>query len=348
MAKYTGYFTYKGYSTILFVAFLIILSALSLILGSMKGCGCKENRKEGFDTVPLRTDPVTKKIVSGYYQVDSQNMAVIPYGYAIDPNDPTKIVPKTATEIGKLSPDAEGLSVPPEGQTLPEGYYKLNDASLAILPPNMLPAVKSIDFTDDTPPRLLVYYTNGYVSSAQYYASTYTPLRQPSSLPAGVYYTSMSKTQMAFLPYGKIADSSNGYGMIDDPKLKTTASKFDYQQKQYRDISNNYDVQFHDDLQDLRAQHDASDLSFGQVRVKDQKGNIVILPSVPAQDKVTYYQPGEFPFGSSKYVPNYEDSIYLSTITRQSVVSPYATGTKPVEACKAYKDLKAQMERYCS
>lgn len=343
---------FDSYGLILFVGFLVLLSALSLILGSMKGCGCKSGSKEGFDTIPLKLDPTTNKITAGYYQLDSQNMAVIPYGYAIDPTDQTKIIPKTNTAKGNLMPDltiSKGvvINVPVDGSPLPDGYYKLTDSSLAILPPNMRPAVNSIDFTNDVPPRLLINYGIGYISETKYYAATYTPLHQPSSLPPGVYYTNGEKTQMSFLPYGKIADLRNGYGMMPDPNLKSSSAKFDTTTKQYRDISDNYNVQFHETAEDLQKKNE-SDLDYGQVRVKDQNGNLVILPYVPTQDKVTYYQPGEFAFGSANYVPNYEDSVYLSTLSKQSVVSPYANGTKPVEACKAYKDLKSQMERYCS
>jgi hypothetical protein len=330
---------------ILVVGFLVLLSALSLFLGSMKG-GCN---KEGFETIPLQKDPTTQKIVAGYYQVDSTSMAAVPNGYKVDPNNPMKIIP--VTDVAKLSIQADlKVPVPENGLPMPDGYYKLTDSSLAILPPNMMPLVNSVDFTQDTPSRLKINYGLGYVSSNQYYAQIYTPISfTPTSIPAssGVYFTNTNKTQVSFLPYGKLPNTEIGYGLIDNPSLKSNNTVFNAQTKQYRDISDNYNTQFHETAEDLQKKNE-SDLNYGQVRVKDQNGNMLILPYVPTQDKVTYYQPGEFPFGSSNYVPNYEDSVYLSTITNQPIVSAYANGTKPVEACKAYKDLKAQMERYCS
>lgn len=337
-------FTLNG--LVLFIAFLVLLSIISIVLGSMKGC-CQ--KKEGFETVPLKLDPTTNKIVAGYYKVDSANMAAIPYGYKINPDQPETLIPITNVAESKFKADLK-MPVPTGGLPLPDGYYKLSDSSLALLPPDMMPKVNSVNFTQDTPSKLQISYGNGFVSSNQYYAQTYTPSNYtPPSLPTGsiVYFTTSSKTQVSFLPYGKIANTELGYGMIDNPNLKSTGAVFDTQTTKYRDISDNYNVQFHETSEDLQKKNEG-DLDYGQVRVKDQNGNMIILPNVPTQDKVTYYQPGEFPFGSSNYVPNYEDSVYLSSLTNQSVLSPYASGTKPVEACKAYKDLKAQMERYCS
>lgn len=340
---------FKLSSLVLFAGFLVLLSALSLVLGSMTGCGC--NKMEGFaDKMPLKIDPSTNKIVSGYYKVDASNMVAIPYGYTINPDQPEKLVPKTnAVAQSNFKADPK-ISVPAEGLPLPEGYYKLTDSSLALLPPHMMPTVKSVDFTQDNPPILKIYYGLGFVSSDKYYADTFTPAKYtPPSLPSSsiVYFTDLNKTKVSFLPYGKIANTELGYGMTNNPNLKSSTAKFDTTTTKYRDIGNNYDVQFHETAEELQKKN-KDDLNYGQVRVKDQAGNMIILPNVPTQNSVTYYQPGEFPFGSSNYVPNYEDSVYLSTLTKQSVTSPYATGTKPIEACKAYKDLKAQMERYCS
>jgi hypothetical protein len=307
----------------------------------MAGCGCE---KEGFETVPLKTDPATNKVVYGYYKVDDDNMAVIPYGYIIDPLDQMKIIPKTNTAAQNKLP-TRVPQMPPSGYPLPDGYYKLSDASLAILPPNMLPKVSSVYFTTDTPPQLRINYDVGYVSSSVYYAKKINIDNNniPYALPAGVYFTKVDKTQVAFLPYGQIADAANGYGMIPNPNLNSNANA-----QQYRDISNNYNVQFHETAEDLQKKAGDKDINYGEVRVRDQGGNLVILPYVPTQNTATYFKPGEFPFGSSNYVPNYADSIYLSSVSKQYTNAPYANGSKPVEACKAYKELKAQMERYCS
>ena len=55
----------------------------------------------------------------------------------------------------------------------------------------------------------------------------------------------------------------------------------------------------------------------------DQNGNMVQIENTEAKfSPVLYYVPGAYKFGSSNYVPNYEDSVYLSRTTRQSQVAP--------------------------
>ena len=74
----------------------------------------------------------------------------------------------------------------------------------------------------------------------------------------------------------------------------------------------------HDDIETIKKNNPLYDLSFGQVRVVDRtvdpSGKILIFPMVKSQGLVTYYTPGDYPFGAAKYVPNYEDSVYLSNV----------------------------------
>jgi len=273
---------------------------------------------EGFSTVPLVFDPNTKKILSGYYQVDANNMALVPYGYIADPSNPTKIIPNTieAEESGYVTPSKNTPNVPKPGMPMPDGYYKISDSSLAILPPNMSPDLKSIDLTSDKPPILLFYYNNGYVSETAYYQKQFelNPDKYPDALPPGVYYTDKTKTKLSLLPYGNIADTSNGYGMIQDPQLNLNAIQYNFLKSNYRMLGDNYDTQFHDTVEVIQATSGLYDLSFVQVKVVDQNGNSIMIPKAKAQGNVTYYQPGEFPFGAATYVPNYEDSAYLRRI----------------------------------
>ena len=295
------------YSTFIIFAILLLISATALLFGLL--C-IPRKTAEGFDAVPLATDPTTKKIVKGYYQVDDKNMAVIPYGFAIDPNNSKKIIPITKTAISMLKPEYVP-PIPKPGNSLPPGFYFLTDASLAVLPPNMKPKIKSIDFSG-TPSSIRIYYDTGYVSETEYYNSQYKPANYPSTLPEEVYYTDKSHTLISFLPYGEIQDKSKGYGKTKNPNLFLSTKNFNYTTSNYRDVSNNYDTIFHDEPETIIKQHSLYDLEYGEVRVKDQSGNVIILPKTNSQGSVTYYQPGEFPFGAAKYVPNYEDSIYLS------------------------------------
>lgn len=75
---------------------------------------------------------------------------------------------------------------------------------------------------------------------------------------------------------------------------------------------------------------------------------------------VLYYMPGAYKFGSSNYVPNYEDSVYLSRVTRQSQTMD-GTGTNSDNRaeilntnstlggfCNATKNSKIEMEQKCN
>lgn len=333
---------FKGpFSIFILIAFLVLITASSLLFGVWT---CNPI-KEGLDMVPIATDPVTRKLINGYYKVDDDNMAIVPYGFVVDQNDPTKILPstKTAYSMLKMTYIPE---IPRIGEPLPERFYFVNkpfvndmaDSSLAILPPNMRPNVDRIEFSGN-PPKLLIYYNEGYVSETRYYNNKYIPNTYPDVLPEGVYYTDASRNYVSFLRYGQVADVTKGYGIKIDPKLE-------FQYYNYREVSNNYDVEFHSNEEEIRNRN-TEDINFGEVRVRNQYGNIVILPRVETQSSTTVYQPGEFPFGASNYIPNYEDSVYLSSIGYRSMLGN-VKAKSCAGICQAYNEFKSKMNLQCN
>ncbi len=313
--------------------------------------------KETFDTIPIEYQKDangnrTSNVKTGYYKTSSSTMALIPYGYDIDPRDQTKLVPKTATAIqsnvfGEIDRDTKWLST----DILPDGYYiAAADKTLGVLPPNMMPDVSSVDVnTSAVPSKLIIQYNVGYIGKDTYYNRVYTPLHPISPpLPKGIYYYDSAKQNVAFLPYGKIPNTKQGWGYISDPNLISPTGQFTADTRQYGDISNNYDITFHADAATIMASDTtSSDLSFGQVRVIDQYGNVVILPSAPVQSPITYYQPGSFPFGASTYIPKYEDSVYLSRLTQLATTAPYVSSNAPKGACELNANYPDKQEEYC-
>jgi len=288
---------------------------------------------EGFDTVPLATDPKTNNILNGYYQVNENKMALVPYGFAIDPKNPKNILPITKVGISMLKLNYNG-PVPKPGEKMPDGLYFATDSSLAVLPPNMLPKIRNIDFTSP-PVKILYNYDVGYMSETEYYESVFQPNNYPTTLPAEVYYTDSNKKKVAFLQYGQTQDKDKGFGYKSNEKNPN-----------YEKIKDNYNMQFHDDVETIKKQNDMYDLNFGEVRVKDQNGNIIILPKTESQNSVTFYQPGEFPFGASTYVPNYEDSVYLKSVGYRTFLGN--TNTSNCGAiCDAYNEFKLKMDIKC-
>ena len=295
----------QKYVSMFLICVLIFISVAFLLTDGKWGVWSQE----GFEIIPLERNPVTNKPINGYYQVDDTNMALIPYGFGLDPNDSKKIIPITKTAASLLRATYKP-GIPGPGEPVPDGFYFVSDVSLAVLPPNMKPNVKAIKFSD-SPTKLKIYYNNGYVSATEYYKQQYETTPLPTSLPPGVYFTDSTKKKLSFLPEGKIADETKGYGLKVNPTLNLSTTAFNFASSNYRDARNNYDVQFHDSVDVIKQQND---ITLGEVRVKDQNGNIIILPRPTSQSTVTYYKPGEYPFGASNYVPNYEDSVYLGSV----------------------------------
>lgn len=76
--------------------------------------------------------------------------------------------------------------------------------------------------------------------------------------------------------------------------------------------------------------------------------NYVKIARSNVQGDINYYDPASFRFGPSNYVPNYEDSVYLSRTTGQSttgeILNPaYMLGG----VCNYYKNQPRQLEAAC-
>ena len=51
--------------------------------------------------------------------------------------------------------------------------------------------------------------------------------------------------------------------------------------------------------------------------VKNQNGDLMAVPYGDVSNSTLYYQSGSYPYGPSSYVPNYEESVYLSKLTNE-------------------------------
>ena len=90
--------------------------------------------------------------------------------------------------------------------------------------------------------------------------------------------------------------------------------------------------------------------------VKDKDGNMVELEqgdqneaANKLSDNIKYYEPGTYKYGSSSYVPTYQDSIYLSKTTGQSTVTEVIDNDAISKGiCSHYKDYPEKMETECN
>ena len=103
-------------------------------------------------------------------------------------------------------------------------------------------------------------------------------------------------------------------------------------------------MEFHSNVDEIREKS-KEDVN-GKVTVRDQNGNMVVLPRVETQESTTFYQPGEFPFGASNYIPNYEDSVYLSSIGYRSMLGNVKSKSCN-GICQAYNEFKSKMNLQC-
>ena len=79
----------------------------------------------------------------------------------------------------------------------------------------------------------------------------------------------------------------------------------------------------------------------------DYQGDPAELQQV--KGNTTYYEPGTYIFGPSSYVPNYEDSVYLSSTTGQSTVMPvYNIAAMAVGFCAQNQHDKIAIEQNCN
>jgi hypothetical protein len=381
----------------------------------------------------------------GYYKVGDNTMAKIPYGFTVEkqqvpPKDDTieyqtKLIPLTKIMKSRTNPETSsnaetkshtikpmlinrkniGLNSDvvddemdgyPYIEDIPDGFYKMNEKYIGILPPNTMPNIDKVAILGTrNDPKLVKIYGIGYVNEAEYYKRQYrlytkkkaivdakqilavihdtvgyenipiNPMNKileqidrtsaPFPLPEGVYYTEPDKiypenkqceetmctpNTVQFLPYGKIAKEINGFfvwGFYDNPNLISKDGTFNYDQN-YKDIMNDMDVTFHDSIEDIKAQNDFYDVSFGSIRVMDAEGNVVVLPRTEVQGDITYYTPGSYLFGGGTYVPKYEDSVYLSRTSHMPTMASYKSAFKQVGFCEADKQSPNTLETKCN
>ena len=107
----------------------------------------------------------------------------------------------------------------------------------------------------------------------------------------------LPNTQSSFwVDYVKKKDN-----VMDDPILNS---------KKYN--SDNYDLLYHDSEETIKYQSGLYGSEFGTTMVLDSCGNKLLIPYNEVQGYPIYYKPGTYKYGGSTYIPNYEDSVFLS------------------------------------
>lgn len=297
--------------------------------------------KEGFNIEPIRRED--GKLPAGYYKIDDNNMAHVPYGYSVSPNDESILVP--ITESASYTTFKTAIAdIPPNGQ-LPDGFYKITDGSMARLPlspQGLAPKITGISY-DSASKVFSKTFDIGYINQSAYLDLSFN--YSGASLPPNMYFRNSEKTKVSFLPYGKIPDSTKGWGYKENPNIIITEASMNALTN-YRDISNNYDLTFHSSIEEIQRQM-GEDTSQGGAVVVDKDGNRFILPDMNLKNTTLFYEPGSYTYSASTYVPSYEDSVFLSRTTWEPTVATYESQSLKGGICEANKGRKLDLETAC-
>ena len=79
----------------------------------------------------------------------------------------------------------------------------------------------------------------------------------------------------------------------------------------YKDMTNNYDIQYHLSEDEIRKQYKHK---LNILYVKSISGGYVGISMENTQNFPIFYEPGTFQYSSTAYIPTYEDAIQLSNI----------------------------------
>jgi len=98
------------------------------------------------------------------------------------------------------------------------------------------------------------------------------------------------------------------------------------------------------------AYHSTPGDNLGKYYFFDSEGKLVYSDvSGSNVAPIIYYVPGSYKYGASNYVPNYEDSVYMSRTTRQSTVTPvFNTSSILGGFCAQHKGDTLKIEEKCN
>jgi len=199
------------------------------------------------------------------------------------------------------------------------------------------------------------------------YGTTLGPAPTNGEVPYGYYIVTVSNsngrgttTQLAKVPNGYAANSTNTdvIPVTNTAKYESSTNGNSITQSLFGGLPNqdptstynsdNLDVQYHDSETDIVSQDPLNSYELNNITLADQNGVMQSVPYAPAQTLPIYYSPGSFVFGATSYVPNYEDSVYLSRTTGLSTVGDaYVTSSMSGGFCNTMTNNSLSIEQKC-
>ena len=133
----------------------------------------------------------------------------------------------------------------------------------------------------------------------------------------------------------------------NENEYQVSKNKYSYDafNKGYSDISNNLNVEFHDDYS---GEKDKYGNPSGTSYIREKDGSTKAILPTGLGVTATYYKPQDYIYGSLTYVPNYEDSVYLSRTANMFIGQPMVeTSSIQGGVCNYYKYNPDQLEQAC-
>ena len=282
----------------MFIVLVCLICISVFIFASFFPCFYNVQIQEGLDNnSSANVIPIPSSgIPYGYYQVDKDNMAIVPVGFSATA-DKKQIYPTTNTDK---------IPIPSSG--IPYGYYQVDGQNMAIVP-------------------------YGYKASAD----------KKSISPS-------DKSEIYSANEKALEDAAEKKRAGNTVASSSTIKKNDVPNTKYNnDISSLMNVQYHADEDVIRAQETNDSTSqLNNTWFLDPNGNRVIYPNMAVQGSITYYKPGSYPFGTSNYVPKYDDAIYLSQSTGMDTSTPLKdTAEMQAGFCSFHRKNPSKIEEMC-
>lgn len=164
---------------------------------------------------------------------------------------------------------------------------------------------------------------------------SYNKIRIPNG-----YYINSGNVEK--IPYGYTIDP------YDNTKIAETNKLINEKYKTKYNALNFNDIEYHTDPTKSNNT-DESTAGPGKMWVLDKDNKLVAVPYGDVNNNTLYYEPGSFRFGSSNYVPNYEETVYLSKLTNISTITPIQnTSAMGGGFCDYYKNNPDTLEEKCN
>ena len=153
-----------------------------------------------------------------------------------------------------------------------------------------------------------------------------------------------------YINNGIVNKIPDGYTFVSNDTTKTKiqmTSAFSQQLSKTKYDTNNYNVEYH--VEPTNNMTDPNSAGPGKMWILDKSNNLVAIPFSDVSNSPLYYEPGSFRFTSSNYVPNFEETVYLSKLTNISTLSPILnTSAMGGGFCDYYKDRPDELEQKCN